>query len=93
MTRQDVANADNILGPRQALLQEKPTRKRPDPVAHTLVHIPPEVFDRIHSVIVVGDVFFVNSIPFLMTKAHKIRFTTVQHCPKLDIDRIFELFK
>ena len=28
-----------------------------------------------------------------MTKARKIRFTTVQHCPKLDTDRMFKLFK
>ena len=93
MTRQEMANANNIFGPSQALPQGKSTRKRPDPVENTPVHIPPEVYHRIRSIAIVGDVFFVNNMPFLMMKSRKIRFSTIQHCTKLDAETLFQLLR
>ena len=54
ITQQDVANAENILGPSQAFLQCKTSSKGSDPVEHTPVHIPPERFQKIQHVPIVG---------------------------------------
>ena len=42
---------------------------------------PPNLIDLHKYVTLVGDVMFVNGIPFLVTMSRRIRFITVQHVP------------
>ena len=78
---QDIKNANAIFGPSTACLKGKQVRKKPERVDPFYVSIPPNLIDLHKYVTLVGDVMFVNGIPFLVTMSRRIRFITVQHVP------------
>ena len=79
VTFQDAEVAYKIWGPNIAVLKGKTMRKAPSAMVLNLVQIPNEIRDFHHNVTLSVDVFFINSIPFLITLSRNIQFTTVTH--------------
>jgi len=74
------ANTDALafFGPDQDGLRGKTVRVKPEKVEAEYVDIPRD-FYRLHRfVTLVGDVMFVNGMPFLLTLSRKLSFGTVE---------------
>ena len=91
--REDVANAEDIFGPSEAILQGKTTRRKPEAVGTEVAHIPRELHDKIMDITLVGDIFYVNSLGFLVTKSKKVKFTTAQFAPKQTIEMLLRMIR
>ena len=71
----------------------KTVHKAPTHMPTDLGHIPPEIRD-IHQEVTLGiDVFFIHSIPFLITLSRNIYFTAVMRMPNHQIITIFKASK
>ena len=74
----DIRNTDKIFGPDVAAIKGKTVRAKSPVVRRDIIAIPPVVRDHHIGVELVGDIMFVNSIPFLVTLSKKITFGTSQ---------------
>jgi hypothetical protein len=55
---------------------------QPDHVVTDYVEIPADILSFNHNVTLVGDVMFVNSVPFLVLVSRNINLITIEHTPK-----------
>jgi hypothetical protein len=74
-------NVCNIFGPDLTSIQGKMVRHTPVPVVADYVAIPWGIVERNQIVMMAADVFFVDSIAFLVTLSRMIRFVTAEHVP------------
>eukprot|EP00957_Ditylum_brightwellii_P171120 13026295-Ditylum_brightwellii.AAC.1 len=56
ITAEDVRNADIIFGKDLGSIKGKNTRKTPEPVVHNYIHVPPELLELHHDVILSMDI-------------------------------------
>ena len=77
--------ADDIFGPDVASIQGKMARRRPAHVGLDEVEVPPEIFDRNSSVVVVADVMFVNGLAFLVSVSRGLTLVTVSYLATRDV--------
>ena len=71
----------------------KNTRKKPIPVAQSIVKIPTEILKLNKEVFLMADIFFVNGIPFFLTISRKLMFTAVNHLASRKVKNVFKAFK
>jgi len=81
VTSKAVTNARRIFGPSKECIKGKQVRTKPSRVEPNYVSTPARIVSENRDVHLVGDVMFVNGIPFLVTMSRRIRFATVQHVP------------
>ena len=78
----NVKNAHLIWGDDLANKRGKTVRRKPDRVeAADYVEIPRALLFAHESVTLVADVFFVNSVPFLVSTSRNINLITIEHAP------------
>jgi hypothetical protein len=68
-----------VYGKYIASLKGKTVRKTPKPSALDHIETPPEILDSNKYITLLGDVFFVNKILFIVTLSQHVIFTTVEH--------------
>jgi hypothetical protein len=77
----NINNANHILGPDLAILRGKMTRTKPECVRVEIVQIPQD-FVQLHKyVMLVADVTFVNTLPFLVTSSRGLSLVTIEYLP------------
>ncbi|KAG7348409.1 hypothetical protein IV203_017114 [Nitzschia inconspicua] len=81
VTVDDVNLAERIYGPDVASIKGKATRSRPKPVVADIIEIPKELVAAQHDVDMSIDTLFVNSMPFLATISHSIKYRTCHFVP------------
>ena len=81
ITRQDILVAEHIFGPDLGSLKGKTVRRKPRPVKVHTSNIPATIMSRYRHVTLAADVMYVNKIPFFVSIARDIKFSTTQ---KLD---------
>ena len=70
--------AEDIFGPDVGSLKGKTTRRGTDHVAINLIDIPASIMNQYKSIILGGDIIFVNKIPFFVTMSRHIKFGTAE---------------
>ncbi|KAG7337588.1 hypothetical protein IV203_020412 [Nitzschia inconspicua] len=81
VTVDDINLAEKIYGPDVATIKGKATRTRPIPVVNDIIEIPKELIAAQHDVEMSIDTLFVNSMPFLATISHNIKYRTCNFVP------------
>ena len=61
-------------------IKGKMTQMKPTPINNTVINIHRELMQRYSKMTLVGDIFFVNRIPFLTIRIKSITYGTGQHC-------------
>eukprot|EP00957_Ditylum_brightwellii_P096621 7358931-Ditylum_brightwellii.AAC.1 len=89
ITAEGIKNADIIFGKYLGSIKGKTTRKTPKPVVHDYIHVPPELLELHHDVILSMDIMFVNKLLFLTSVTKNIKFTTVQKLGSRAIKNIY----
>jgi hypothetical protein len=99
VTHSDVKASNNIFGPDIASLKVKTARVTPSPVTTQYVSIPPEIIELNKDVALTDDVMFVNKLPFMISMARKIKFTTSKFLPRRtkpmlikSLEKIFHIY-
>ena len=77
----DVKNAHLIWGNDLANKRGKTVHRKPDRVELDYVDIPRALLSAHKSVTLVADIFFVNSVPFLVSASRNIILITIEHAP------------
>ena len=88
VTRRDIHIAKDIYGPNLGSLKGKTARRTLPHVPSGTDPIPYDLLKRHHGVTIVVDMFFINSIPFLLSLSHGLRFLTVEVLPNRQIETI-----
>ena len=81
ITRDDILAAEHIFGPDLGSLKGKTVRRKPRPVKVHMTNIPATIMARYRRVTLAADVMYVNKLPFFISIARDIKFSTAQ---KLD---------
>ena len=90
VTVQDISIAQEVWGKDIAALKGKTTRTKPVPVQQDMLKVPRD-FLRLHkNVFLTIDIFFVDTIPFLLTLSRKIDFTTASHLENRKLETILK---
>ena len=76
-----ISDASAIFGATRAGVRGNTVRKKPERVEADYVEIPRDFYVLHKFVTLVGDVMFVNNIPFLLTLSRKLKFGTVEFLP------------
>jgi hypothetical protein len=76
-----ITHARTIFGKNRAGLRGKSVRVKPARVEIDVVGIPRDFYALHKFVTLVGDVMFVDGLPFLLTRSRDIRFGTVELLP------------
>ena len=61
------------------ILKGKTIRHALDQVTSDYVAVPPQILSANQHIMISGDIFFVNGIPFLTTISHTIQLTTAHY--------------
>ena len=61
------------------MLKGKTIRHATDQVTSDYVAVPPQILTANQHIVISGDIFFINGIPFLTTISHTIRLTTTHY--------------
>ena len=81
LTVADIDIADKLFGPDIGSLCGKTVRRALTTVKTDYVAIPNVIRDRMGTVEITGDLFFVSGIPFLLTLGKRIKFMTLENIP------------
>ena len=81
LTVADIVIAETLFGPDIGSIRGKTVRRAPTTVTTDYVAIPAVIRDRMGPVEITADLFFVNSIPFLLTLGKRIKFMTLENVP------------
>ena len=93
VTVQDVDVAHAIWGKDIAALKGKTTRRKPIPVADSVMNVPRELKKLHKNVTLAVDLFFVNGIAFFISHSRKICFTASTHLKNRKVASLWEAFK
>ena len=74
----DISHARRIYGPHRDSVRGKTTRAQPRPAQLYYVAVPRSVRRPGTGIDVSADVFFVNRMPFLVTRSRRMRFITTE---------------
>ena len=77
----DVRIARHVFGPDVNAIKGKTTRRTHLPVVSDYIHIPTQIYQRNHRIVVVADVMFVSGLKFLVTVSRGIDLTTTEYLP------------
>jgi hypothetical protein len=80
VTHTNIANVHQIFCPDLASIQAKTVRQMPEPVVADYVAVLRTLMDRIKTVRLVADIFFVDGTAFLITLSQRIKFYNGQAC-------------
>ena len=61
------------------MLKGKTVRHAPDQVTSDYMAVPPQILSANQHIMISGDIFFVNGVPFLTTISHTIQLTTTHY--------------
>ena len=78
ITIEDIKIAEDIYGPNIATLKGKTVRKNPVPVKEDYIEVPSSILNMHGNVTLSADIMFVNRMPFFVTLARNIKFTTIE---------------
>lgn len=81
VTPRAIRNTNHVFGPDVASLQGKMVQ--PSRVKPSFITIPPEIYERNWSVLLVADIMFVNGLPFLVTISQNIALLTIHYLPDM----------
>jgi hypothetical protein len=90
VTVQDVENANHIFGPDLANLKGKMIRTKPEHVRIEYVQIPRDFVELHKYVMLVAEVMFVNSLPFLVTSLQGISLVTIEYLKSRTAKRLID---
>jgi hypothetical protein len=93
LTHNKVKNALTIYGHDLANTRGKTVWCQPDHVVTDYVEIPVDILSFNRNVTHVGDVMFVNSIPFLVLVSRNINLIAIEHAPKRTASKLGHLFQ
>jgi hypothetical protein len=74
----DITNAKSIFGPTLDAIRGKTVRQSPLPATGHYVSIPRIIRERNREVDISADVFFINGVPFIVTRSRRLRFITAE---------------
>jgi len=79
ITKEDIIQAEDILGPNLVSLKRKTVRKTPERVVlNSLDNLPNELLTEHGNVTIAIDIMYINGIPFMMTTSQAIHFGTAE---------------
>ena len=79
ITKEDIIQAEDILGPNLVSLKGKTVRKSPERVVlNSLDNLPNELLTEHGNVTIAIDIMYINGIPFMMTTSQAIHFGTAE---------------
>jgi hypothetical protein len=78
VTKMDIMNAEDILGPNVGSLKGKTVRRSGLPVRTAYKAVPRGIMANYRDVTLCVDIMFVNKIPFLVTISRNIKFGTAE---------------
>jgi hypothetical protein len=90
ITVQDIENANRVLGPDLANLRGKTIRTKLEHVRIEYVQIPRDFVELHKYVMLVAEVMFVNSLPFLVTSLQGISLVTIEYLKSRTAKRLIE---
>jgi hypothetical protein len=93
VTVQDIDVAHAIWGKNIAALKGKTTRKKPIPVADSVMRVPTELLRLHKDVFLTCDIFFVNTIPFFISLSRRICFTGTSHLKDRSVEEVMKAVK
>ncbi len=87
VTVQHIKNTDRIWGKDITVLEGKTTRQKAKHVAGDIMDIPREILQWHRRIILALNIFFVNTLPFLLTMSRKI---FLRQCINYEYAPLFE---
>ena len=84
ITSENIEVANAIYGPSVAGLKGRTTRSKPMRLKHNLIPVPPSITEDQKKVTICADVMYVNRLPFLVTIAVNLGFTTIEALTGVD---------
>ena len=72
----NITNPKSIFGPNLHAIHGKTARRSPQPATTHYIDIPRVIHERNRDVDISADVFFINGLPFIVTRSRQLRFIT-----------------
>ena len=74
----DINNAKLLFGPNFHAIRGKAARQSPQPATTRYIEIPKVIRERNRNVDISADVFFINGLPFIVTRSRQLKFITAE---------------
>jgi hypothetical protein len=89
ITREDIIAAEKTFGPDVGLLKGKTVKHSSTTVNANIVNIPMGIMSQYRNVVIAGDILYISKIPFLITIARKLKFSTADLLPNQSSKSIY----
>ena len=74
----NITNKNSIFGPNLHTIQSETVRRSPQPATTHYIDIPRVIYERNRDVDISADVFFINGLPFIVTRSRRLSFITAE---------------